>query len=191
MTESDTPTQRAKGRPGRRPGGGRPRGDRGRSQAPLVELGTITTPPELILFNAYLAAEKDLERHRQRVRAAEIAREKAAAKLRELKGSSAGRDEVDAAEKEWREALENLKRVEAGEEPEPAATDDTGAAAPEAADGTDTDAADGEAEVEALNSETSPGDAPSDDAPVADAGLGDEAAADAGGDTPPEPSDES
>lgn len=137
MTESASTPRRA----GRRSGPPRQRGGQGRSPAPLVELASITTPPELILFNAYLDAERELERERQRLRSAEVAREKAAAHLREVKASSASRDEVEAAEKAWREAHEEWQRVKSGE-PEVAeeAADEIVEAADEAAADTEGDA---------------------------------------------------
>jgi hypothetical protein len=85
------------------------------SPGKLVELSSIETPPELVLFNAYLAAEKDRERERQRIRQAEIVKDKAAARLKELGGGRASREEVAAAEAEYREAVAALRRVEAGE----------------------------------------------------------------------------
>ena len=114
MTESSSsprrnPTRRPPGR------GGPGQAGSGRGSSPLVELAAIETPPELILFNAYLSAEKDLERERQRVRQAEVAKDKAATRLKETQAGGS-REEVAAAEAEYRQRVEEWKRVRDGEE---------------------------------------------------------------------------
>ncbi len=111
MTESSSSPRRTPSRPNSQ----RPRGPKGPSQAPVVELATITTPPELILFNAYLTAEKEVERERQRVRQAEITKDKAAVRLKELSSGGGSREDIAAAEQEYRDTVEELRRVKAGE----------------------------------------------------------------------------
>lgn len=131
----------------------------------MVELASIETPPELILFNAYLTAEKELERERQRVRQAEIAKDKAAARLKELTAAGAPRDEVAAAEQEYRDQVEALRRVKAGEPAEGEASPGSDASAGDA--GTDDGGAVDHGEVDG-----SGGTEGSDGEPAADAGDG-------------------
>lgn len=128
MTESSSSPRRNPARPNTQ----RPRGPKGPSQAPVVELATITTPPELILFNAYLNAEKELERERQRIRQAEITKDKAAARLKELSAGGGSREDIAAAEQEYRDTVEALRRVKAGESADGASE---GAASEDAASG--------------------------------------------------------
>jgi hypothetical protein len=98
----------------------RPRQQR-TGNAPLVDLATLTTPPEVVVLNQFLASEKDAERERQRIRQAESAKDKAAARLKELRESNAGKDEVAEADQAYRDALDALARVKAGEPAAPAA----------------------------------------------------------------------
>ncbi len=98
----------------------------------MVELASIETPPELILFNAYLVAEKEVERERQRVRQAESAKDKAAAHLKDLTAAGAPREEIAAAEQAYREQVESLRRVKAGESDEPRESAETAGADEEA-----------------------------------------------------------
>ena len=150
MSESTSSPKRT---PGRRPPRQRPAP--GRASGPVVELASIETPPELILFNAYLAAEKDLERERQRVRQAEAAKDKAAARLKDLTSSGAPRDEVAAAEQEYREQVESLRRVRAGEADAPVDGVDADGTA-----GDVTDDAAGEDVSAGESAEGEPGDEP-------------------------------
>jgi len=138
MTESSSSPRRNPSRPNTQ----RPRGPKGPSQAPVVELATITTPPELILFNAYLNAEKELERERQRIRQAEITKDKAAARLKELSTGGGSREDIAAAEQEYRDTVEALRRVKAGEPAEGARED---AASEDAAADGDTPGSEAEA----------------------------------------------
>jgi hypothetical protein len=149
MTESSSSPRRNPSRPNTQ----RPRGPKGPSQAPVVELATITTPPELILFNAYLNAEKELERERQRIRQAEITKDKAAARLKELSTGGGSREDIAAAEQEYRDTVEALRRVKAGElaegASEDAASEDTAsedAAADDGTPGSEAQAVDGGAD---------------------------------------------
>lgn len=161
-----------------------------------MELATIETPPELILFNAYLSAEKDLERERQRLRQSEVAKDRAAAQLKEAQAGGT-REEVAAAEAEYRQRVEEWQRVRDGEAPDaaPASDDATGAGGAETGvdgaevdedrideDRIDEDAADGDAAGDVESTVTGePAEAP------ADAGSPPEVAApaEATGDGPP------
>lgn len=147
MTESSSSPRRI---PTRRPSGrgGQGRGGSGRgTSTPLVELAAIETPPELILFNAYLSAEKDVERERQRIRQAEVAKDKAAAQLKDAQ-SGGSREDIAAAEAEYRQRVEEWKRIRDGEEI--AAADEVAAEVDAAEDAAEADAevADGESPVD-------------------------------------------
>lgn len=107
---------------GRRGGDKRRRSSQPRTgNAPLVDLATLTTPPEVVVLNQFLASEKDAERERQRIRQAESAKDKAAARLKELREGNAGKDEVAEADQAYRDALEALARVKAGDDAVPEA----------------------------------------------------------------------
>lgn len=135
MTESSSSPRRTPARPNSQ----RPRGPKGPSQAPVVELATITTPPELILFNAYLTAEKEVERERQRVRQAEITKDKAAVRLKELSSGGGSREDIAAAEQEYRDTVEELRRVKAGEPAAGSGDESTSDGGDAEVAGTDTD----------------------------------------------------
>lgn len=105
----------------------------------MVELATITTPPELILFNAYLTAEKEVERERQRVRQAEITKDKAAVRLKELSSGGGSREDIAAAEQEYRDTVEELRRVKAGEPAAGSGDESTSDVGDAEVAGTDTD----------------------------------------------------
>lgn len=100
---------------GRRPPRARrgPRPDTSAS-APLVDLASIPSPAELVVFNTFLDSEKDAERERQRIRQAEAAKDKAAAQLKQARDGGT-KDEVAEADAAYREAVEALRRIQAGE----------------------------------------------------------------------------
>ncbi len=151
MTESSSSPRRTPARPNSQ----RPRGPKGPSQAPVVELATITTPPELILFNAYLTAEKEVERERQRVRQAEITKDKAAVRLKELSSGGGSREDIAAAEQEYRDTVEELRRVKAGEPAAGSGDESTSDVGDAEAAGTDADAdAEAVADPEATDEST-------------------------------------
>ena len=205
MTESSSsprrnPTRRPPGR------GGQGRGGSGRgASSPLVELAAIQTPPELILFNAYLSAEKDVERERQRIRQAEVAKDKAAAQLKEAQ-SSGSREDIAAAEAEYRQRVEEWKRIRDGEEiaatdeaavevdaadAEDAATPDAAAAEGEPTAGDEANTGEAEApatEVADASADEAPAtevtDASADEAPVVDEEPDAQAPADAADESP-------
>jgi hypothetical protein len=121
----------------------------------VVELATITTPPELILFNAYLTAEKEVERERQRVRQAEITKDKAAVRLKELSSGGGSREDIAAAEQEYRDTVEELRRVKAGEPAAGSGDESTSDVGDAEAAGTDADAdAEAVADPEATDEST-------------------------------------
>ncbi len=175
MTESSSSPRRS---PSRRPPG---RNGSGRgSSSPLVELASIETPPELILFNAYLSAEKDVERERQRVRQAEVAKEKAASRLKEAQAGGS-REAVAEAEAEYRQRVEDWKRARDGE---PAIeTDGSAAGEPLSEEPTDESASASESSEDGPEASESDADA----APEASAAEEASEAADAVDDAPAAP----
>ena len=153
MAEKTTSSgKRQRGRGGPRPGGGA-----AGATTPLVDLAAITSPPELVLFNEFVESEKRAERERQRTRQLESAKDKAAAKVKELRSGS-DKEALAEAEQAYREALEALKRHEAGEDApaEGSTVDDeeqTGSEAPAANATEDHGTVDQEATVETASAE--------------------------------------
>lgn len=161
---------------GRRGGGDkrrRPRQQRS-GNAPLVDLATLTTPPEIVVLNQFLSSEKDAERERQRIKQAESAKNKAANRLKELRESNASKEEIAEADAAYRESLDHLAKVKAGEVP--SKSDPKGEA-----DGADASAGDAQGGTEGSATEDSPAGAddgaPSEEEPAAGESPVEEAAA--------------
>jgi hypothetical protein len=77
---------------------------------------------ELIKFNAFLASEQDRERQQRAEKKAAKAREDAAATLKKVMADGkASKEDKDAAEAAWKDAVAAEERIKAGEAPEPAA----------------------------------------------------------------------
>ncbi|MCX7620483.1 MAG: hypothetical protein N2037_06520 [Acidimicrobiales bacterium] len=73
------------------------------------------TEAELVKFNAYFAAQQELEAHERRVRKAERAKDEAAARLREIVADpKATREQREEAERAYKEALAKLQAVRGG-----------------------------------------------------------------------------
>ena len=111
----------------------------------------------LILFNARLVAQDELEREKRRVDKAAKAKDEAAAKVRQLENDpSATAEQRSAAQAGYLAALDALNRAKSGEAPAEAADEtDTSDDADESAEPTDADdaATDDEPVVEATEPE--------------------------------------
>ncbi|HUP73789.1 MAG TPA: hypothetical protein VM282_12175 [Acidimicrobiales bacterium] len=124
----------------------------------------------LILFNARLVAQDELEREKRRVEKAAKAKDEAAATVRQLESNpKATAEQKSEAQAAYLASLDALNRAKAGE---PAAADDAGGEPAEAeAEPAEAEAEPAEAEAEPAEAEAEPAEA---EAAAADPEAGDE-----------------
>ena len=138
---------------------------RAASTAPRQPLDEETASA-LTLFNTYLIADREQQKHEKAVRRAERAKDEAAAVLRKLNDRRTPADEVAAAETAYRQAAEALRRVRAdkGGARASASTDNDSDGPPDETDETDeTRETDETAETDASASTDNDSDGPPDE----------------------------
>lgn len=86
----------------------------------------LSTPPldeetvaALTLFNTYMKADRERTQHKQKIRKAENLKKNIAAKIRKLQENKGSTEELEKAKTAYREAVEDLNRLQATYESEP------------------------------------------------------------------------